>query len=88
MDLHTGDRVVHPQYGAGVVRGQCALTTNGATHDYYLIETPATHSTIYVDRLAADAGQLGAVMTAAHLPALIALLASQPQPLPISSLER
>jgi RNA polymerase-interacting CarD/CdnL/TRCF family regulator len=88
MDWHTGDHVVHPKHGAGVVRGQQALTTNGETRDYYLIDMLTTHSTIYVDRFAVADGQPRAAITVEHLPAVIALLASKPHMLPFSAVER
>lgn len=46
-DLHTGDYVVHREYGIGVFRGITALTVDGVTRDYISLEYK-DHSLLHV----------------------------------------
>ncbi|MCX8052441.1 MAG: hypothetical protein N3B12_01420 [Armatimonadetes bacterium] len=46
--MEIGDRVLHPRYGVGVIRGIETRIQDGQRRDYYVIPKPSLASTIFV----------------------------------------
>ena len=69
--FQTGDRVVLPPYGVGVVCGTCQRPIAGETQAYYQVEFPNTSSRAFVPVSAPQGAGLRAALTDADMPDLL-----------------
>ncbi len=81
MVFRQGDKVVHPNHGAGVVRELCRMNGTGQESEYYIIELFANRLTVMVP--VANATSLGLRQASADLVReALATLAGRPEELP------
>lgn len=74
--FRTGDRVVLPPYGIGVVSGTCQRPVSGETQAYYQVDFPNTSSRAFVPVSAPQDAGLRAALTTADMPLLLSRLRS------------
>jgi CarD family transcriptional regulator len=80
MEQHLGDKIVHPVHGAGVVREVRSTTRDRSPRTVYVIEFIGGGLEMYAPLT--ETLPLRPAVCADKLPALAAILASAPQPLP------
>ncbi|UQN07471.1 CarD family transcriptional regulator [Deinococcus sp. QL22] len=71
LSFQTGDRVVLPPYGIGVVSGTCQRPVAGQSHAYYQVDFPNTSSRAYVPVSSPDETGMRAALTACDMPNLL-----------------
>ena len=74
--FRTGDRVVLPPYGIGVVSGTCQRPVAGSIQVYYQVDFPNTASRAFVPVDDPQSTGLRAALTAADMPGLLQRLQS------------
>lgn len=80
--FQTGDRVVLPPYGIGVICGTCLKPVGLETHPYYQIEFEHTSSRAYVPVRAPDSTGMRPALTATRLPEILSALQEGEMDLP------
>jgi len=88
MAFEIGDKVVHPNIGAGIITGTREQGLSTGFKDYYIIDIPAWDSTVYVPVRKADELGLRSVLSREKIAGLLDILAGRPQPLPGDHRER
>jgi RNA polymerase-interacting CarD/CdnL/TRCF family regulator len=83
MAFKIGDKVVHPEYGPGVIRALCQPGPGEPGREELVIVIPHRHTEIRVP--CADLERIGLrrLIDADELPAISATMLRQPEPLPI-----
>lgn len=88
MAFVVGDKVVHPNIGAGTITGTKDQELIAGFKHYYVIDIPAWESTVYVPVRKADELGLRSVVSREKIVGVLDVLSSQPQPLPGDHRER
>lgn len=88
MVFAIGDKVVHPNIGAGTITGTREQEIVAGFKHYYIIDIPAWESTVYVPVRKADELGLRAVLSRDKMTGVLDLLAGRPRPLPGDHRER
>ncbi|GGL93852.1 transcriptional regulator [Deinococcus aerolatus] len=78
----TGDRVVLPPYGLGVISGTCQRPVGTVTHDYYELQFTHTASRAYVPVAAPHSAGMRPALTERDLPELLSQLQNSSLTLP------
>ena len=78
----TGDRVVLPPYGLGVISGTCQRPVGTVTHDYYELQFTHTASRAYVPVAAPHSAGMRPALTERDLPELLSQLQNSSLNLP------
>jgi len=88
MAFAVGDKVVHPNIGAGIITATKDQELIAGFKRYYVIDIPAWESTIYVPVRKAEELGLRSVVSRDKITGVLNVLASLPQSLPGDHRER
>lgn len=78
----TGDRVVLPPYGVGVIQGRCERPVGGESKAFYQVEFPNTASRAYIPVTSPDATGIRRALANHDLPELLDRLQNSKLDLP------
>ncbi len=88
MEFSVGDKVVHPQYGAGSVASVECQESEGGSTSYYVVDIPDHGMIVHVPVLKAEELGLRPAMTLSAIRQVLSTLRSEPECLPDDPRER